>query len=419
MFTFCDTKLELKGENKMKKSRLLVFSIGTVFAIVACNSGNNKNVTFTLHDPENTSQCTENCQNYVDAMREQQNEIEDDYKMNTLFGNQGVDIANYADPNNGPYSDVNTGVELTFEVEEKNPCDCIPTVKVSRNEDMSDPETYSGVNSVTVKNLYANTKYYWQVEQGNEKSEVKEFTTGDYPRWIDCKPLFNVRDCGGYMTSSGQRVKQGLVYRGAEIANNEFSRSGERHIQTVTEESKKVFRDVMKIGVEIDLRNSGENENGAYTACGFAEDGDIDYHMWGIGSYANYIKEPKNCSDIFDTLANADEKPVYFHCYGGADRTGTIAFLLNAILGVSYTDLVIDFELTSYSSIITRECKRSHLREGQWDHWPALESELKKQTTWDANDSLKDNVERYLVQKAGVKQTTIDKIRSIMLESAE
>ena len=32
---------------------------------------------------------------------------------------------------------------------------------------------------------------------------------------------------------------------------------------------------------------------------------------------------------------------------------------------------------------------------------------------------LKDNVERYLVQKAGVKQTTIDKIRSIMLEPAE
>ena len=93
--------------------------------------------------------------------------------------------------------------------------------------------------------------------------------------------------------------------------------------------------------------------------------------------------------------------------------------VLNAILGVSYTDLVIDFELTSYSSIITRECKRSHLREGQWDHWPALESELKKLSTWDANDSLKDNIERYLTQKAGVKQSTIDKIREIMLEPAE
>ena len=403
----------------MKKINTLLFSLSTIFAIVACSSNSTPKEKLHCEAPTNVSQCTENCKAYVDAMRDQQYDIEDDYKLNNLMGTTGVDIANFADPNNGPYSDVNKGVTLTFNVDDDAKADSYK-VKLATKEDLSDAEEYeTNDTSLTVYNLFANKTYYWQVTAGDNKSEVGEFTTGDYPRWINAQPLFNVRDCGGYMTSSGQRVKQGLVYRGGEVANAEFTRSGERHIKTNTEESKKVFRDVMKIGVEIDLRNSGENENGSYTSCGFAENGDIDYHMWGIGSYANYIKDPKNCSSIFDTLAEADQKPVYFHCYGGADRTGTIAFLLNAILGVSYTDLVIDFELTSYSSIVTRECKRSHLREGQWDHWPALEKELKGLSTWNTEDSLKDNIERYLTQKAGVKQTTIDKIREIMLEPAQ
>ena len=398
----------------MKKTGILLFSLSTIFSLVACNSGNKIPMT----NPENTSQCTDNCKAYVDAMREQRDQyIEDDYKLNDLQGSSGVDIANFKDPTNGPYSDVNTGVELKYDITKTPQCDCLPEVYVSLNKDMSNAQRYNGGHdSVTIYNLLAGKKYYWQVKNGGVKSAVKEFETGDYPRWISAQPLFNVRDCGGYMTSSGKRVKQGLVYRGGEVANAEFTRGSDRHSQTNTEESKRIFRDVMKIGVEIDLRNSGENENGNYTSCGFAENGDIDYHMWGIGSYANYIKDHAHCAEIFNAFAEADQKPVYFHCYGGADRTGTIAFLLNAVLGVGYTDLVIDFELTSYSSIITRECARSHLREGQWDHWPAMVTELKGLSTWNSEDSIKDNIERYLTQKAGVPQTTIDKIRQIMLE---
>ena len=41
-------------------------------------------------------------------------------------------------------------------------------------------------------------------------------------------------------------------------------------------------------------------------------------------------------------------KPVYFHCKTGADRTGTLAFLIESLLGVTETDKSIDFELTSF-----------------------------------------------------------------------
>ena len=42
-------------------------------------------------------------------------------------------------------------------------------------------------------------------------------------------------------------------------------------------------------------------------------------------------------------------KPVFFNCIYGADRTGTLAFILEALLGVGENQLSIDYELTSFS----------------------------------------------------------------------
>ena len=41
-------------------------------------------------------------------------------------------------------------------------------------------------------------------------------------------------------------------------------------------------------------------------------------------------------------------KKILFHCNKGADRTGTFAFLLEGLLGVSESDLAKDYELTSF-----------------------------------------------------------------------
>ena len=41
---------------------------------------------------------------------------------------------------------------------------------------------------------------------------------------------------------------------------------------------------------------------------------------------------------------------MYFHCIGGADRTGTLAFLIEALLGVNEGDMSKDYELTSFYS---------------------------------------------------------------------
>ena len=447
----------------MKKVKYSIFPIAIALLLTACgnaqgneNQGGSssvapKNDNFTLIDPEDTSMLTSNCKAYVDAMREQEKSLDDPYMLGDgqLGGEQGVNIDEgdkqdkdrlYLDTGdvNGKNqsvsgkipnrSDRNEGVELKFEVKEGHEAEKYKVLVADNEEFENAKELETSENKVTVRNLFVNTEYYWKVVTDDEESDVKTFETGDYPRWITCRSLtgeedgrgiYNVRDNGGYMTSSGKRVKQGLVYRGGEITSTSMS----GHYNTITEVAKKAFREDMGMvgGIELDLRGTGDIYD-SYKACAFAEDDDIAYEMHAIKSYNKTFLETRNqIAPIFEILKTADKRPVYYHCFGGADRTGTLGFLLNGLLGVSYTDLVIDFELTSYSSI-NNEHIRCHINghQHQYDYWPDLINQIQTDTTggyaYDETLPLADNIENFLVKACSVSQTTIDTIRDIMLE---
>lgn len=425
----------------MKNVKIVILPVAVALLLSACNAAPKKSY-ITLANPEDTSMLTENCKAYIDAMREQEKSLANPYKYSDLFGESGVNVENFLDQgtvdgqnktvSNGKpdRSDKNMGINLSFSIEEGHEAEEYK-VLVSDNKNFENAKEYVvKENSLNVKNLFVNTEYYWKVIAGEEESNVGSFTTGNYPRWISNRPMYNIRDNGGYMTISGQRVKQGLVYRGGEITNKAWG----EHTLTKTEESKAVFRNEMKMvgGVELDLRGASDIGDG-YKACAFAEDGDIEYAQCPIKSYEqtftvqadNKIKPRDMVKKIFEeVLAHADEHHVYYHCYGGADRTGTIGFLLNGLLGVSYTDLVIDFELTSYSSI-NNEHIRSHIpgHQHQYDRWPALINQIKTDTTggyaWDDEALLKDNIYNFLNKACSVPTETLDQIRNIMLEPAK
>lgn len=421
---------------------------------------------FTITIPEDLSMMSSNCKQYVDDMRAQQKMLIDergqnaDYYLNDLYGFDGVDItkgipdgdsggyrpanheSEYLDDvaarwEDGEKSDENKGIRISF-----TPSDALKnkeyTFTYSVNADLSGAKTITTTNtSVLLKNLLVNQRYFFKVEADGEESDILDFQTGDYPRWIDARPMFNVRDAGGYVTKTGQRIKQGMVFRGGEItpavgwkANSYSSYTGDvggrytgsngkmvdEHITTQTADSKKVFREDMNMvnGLEIDLRSSGERNN--YTACGFAENGDINYKLLSISSYDNGMKNNKSeIKQVFEAFAQADEHPVYYHCYGGADRTGVVGFMLGAVLGMSYTDLVIDFELTSYSSNPSRNY-RSHLRSGPYNYWPRMLTYLQDTLHWSSNKTIQESMEEFLVNDCKVSQNTIDTIKDIMLE---
>ena len=422
---------------------------------------------FTITVPADLSSMSANCKKYVDDMRTQQkrylaeNGADADYYLNDLYGTAGVDLTkgitegdnggyrpanlqnDYLDPvaarwEDGEKSDENKGIDIVF-----TPADALKnkqyTITYSKNADLSNAQTITqSETTVNLKNLLVNQKYYLKVSADGKESDVINFTTGDYPRWINARPMFNVRDHGGYMTSSGQRIKQGLIYRGGEItpavnwtSGNSYTgdvggrytgsdgKMRDGHITTQNDASKEVFRNVMGMvnGLEIDLRSSSERNN--YTACGFANGGDISYKLLSISSYDNGMKNNKNeIKQVFEAFAQADQHPVYYHCYGGADRTGVVGFMLGALLGMSYTDLVIDFELTTYSSNPSRNY-RSHLRAGPYNYWPRMVNYLKDTLRWSSSKTMKDSMEEFLVSQCSVSQTTINKIRSIMLEPAK
>jgi protein-tyrosine phosphatase len=55
-------------------------------------------------------------------------------------------------------------------------------------------------------------------------------------------------------------------------------------------------------------------------------------------------------ANVFKVFLDEKNYPVVFHCIGGADRTGAVAFILNALLGVCDDELDKDWEFTVFAN---------------------------------------------------------------------
>ena len=134
-----------------------------------------------------------------------------------------------------------------------------------------------------------------------------------------------------------------------------------------------------------------------------------------------------SAKEIFELLANEDNYPVFYHCNAGADRTGTLTFLINGLLGVSYEDLTKDFELTSFSEAGARY--RSMVTpEGTFDDSGVFQNNQGNYVAWDkmydfmmetygtGDGKLSSAIENYLVTVCEIEEATLDSIRSILLE---
>ena len=204
-------------------------------------------------------------------------------------------------------------------------------LELSEDSDFSDSLVYSGVGACEVSNLKIGTKYYARVKNEEETSPVLTFSTERIcPRMIRVDGISNVRDMGGYVTRDGRTIKQGLFYRGSELHNR----------CTITEEGLLTMREVLKIKSELDLRNQNEEKIDVYKG---------NYVNILIPAYKTFLERPECSRQIIDFMADEANYPIYAHCAGGADRTGTLVFLLGLILGVSYEQLIDDYECTSLS----------------------------------------------------------------------
>lgn len=183
--------------------------------------------------------------------------------------------------------------------------------------------------------------YYWKVI-GSYSDEIlgggKMHITNKPVRWLNIDGVSNVRDMGGWKTTSGKTVKYGKLYRGSYLDN-------------ITDTGLITLK-ALGIKSDFDIRSTESwDSNGPVPKTGlsyyfFDTNVHYDYVLSG-GANESEIRE--NYPKLFEQLANESNYPIYLHCNYGNDRTGSMAFILNGLLGVTYEDLTRDFELTSYA----------------------------------------------------------------------
>lgn len=220
-------------------------------------------------------------------------------------------------------------------------------------------------------------------------------------RMIKCDNTSNIRDIGGWNTRNGNRVRYGRLFRGGCF-------------RTVSERDRSLIIDQLGISVEIDLRSYAElhlDDDDPSNDLNYSVLGDgISYYSYPM-PLSNFINENDVYVKVFRTVLSSLQlgRNIYIHCAGGADRTGTIIMMLEAILDLTDSNMAKDYELTSFAPLYYdkdnyRTCNNCTKT---FDHFSSV---LGKTGTTNELATL------FLLSQ-GITQEEIDSFRNIMLES--
>jgi protein-tyrosine phosphatase len=177
---------------------------------------------------------------------------------------------------------------------------------------------------------------------------VTAVTEDRHVDWPDC---FNVRDLGGLPAAGGRHTLRGAVVRADgldRLTAAGWSALLDHGVRTV-----------------IDLRNEQERERGpdlaarpaALTTLHLPLDGAKHRTFWsswdtgpqfGTPLYyrAHLQRFPERSASVLAAIARAQPGGVVFHCVGGRDRSGQIAMLLLALVGVAPEVIAADYAVS-------------------------------------------------------------------------
>ncbi|MBO5076530.1 MAG: tyrosine-protein phosphatase [Clostridia bacterium] len=252
--------------------------------------------------------------------------------------------------------------------------------------------------SVHIDDLLVNTDYYWQVEAVYADrvvlSGIFQFHTRHDFRTLDVPKVSNTRDLGGYSAAGGKTVRQGMIYRGANVDG-------------ANADTRRVMLTELGIRTDLDLRAPGEGRaGGEHSPLGV----DVNYINISAPLYLGIKEEEKQpaLADEIRVFADEANYPVYFHCAIGRDRTGTLALLLLGLLGVPEDMIRRDYEMSflSYSGSADKTPVKTML---DTNYEPTI-AYIK---TFEGK-TFRDKTVNFL-KSIGITQEEIDSIRSIML----
>lgn len=219
----------------------------------------------------------------------------------------------------------------------------------------------------------------------------------DALRWIRTSAratAWNVRDLGGWACDGGT-VKYGLLIRGGKLS------AADRAVL------------VGELGVQHDLDLRGREGGGADDEPGMTES-PLGNDVWYTRTqqYAWYALSPVETwrtylRCVIDAVTHRE--PVYFHCTAGADRTGTLACVLEGILGMSQSDIDKDYELTTFYSGSGSDAAARRRNESDWKGLINAISAV-------SGDTFRDKCVHFAVGTCGMTMADINAFRAAMID---
>ena len=210
----------------------------------------------------------------------------------------------------------------------------------NEDKEKGDEVEYTRSTDGTITNLIPGKVYYWEAKNdSNIHGYVKAIADR---RIIDVNGVRNVRDLGGMnvTNSSGTgTLKYGKIFRGEKLWND----------------SENVTR-LKKLGIneEVDLRRANERDSAetAFPAEEFKQLESKHYQLDFETQRSNYNLTRKTVKTIMEDIV--DGKKIYYHCRIGTDRTGTISYILEGLLGVEEEQRLQDYELSFFFGLVNR-----------------------------------------------------------------
>ncbi len=263
---------------------------------------------------------------------------------------------------------------------------------LSENSNLSNAKEYIleiGKTKLTIDNLKTGTEYFYKATVNGE-NYTGSFKTAKSNRFLSIPNLQNTRDIGGYTTVDGKTVKQGMIIRGTEldglvvpsyILDNDY-------IKYVQSEFGFVC--------DFDLREPTVYSGNYKSRLGEG----VTHKFYSSPMYGGAFHSTNRefLRQIFSDLAKPENYPMYLHCTHGADRTGTIVFLLQGILNMSEKDMLCEYHLTDgYAEINNIDTLIIGFENV-------------------SGNTIQEKIANYLVSTVGVTEAEIESIRNILLE---
>ena len=267
-------------------------------------------------------------------------------------------------------------------------------------------------NDFVVENLEANCEYKWTCRSlGLETSST--FRTEDaFPRQLHWAGVKNVRDLGGRPARGGRRVRQGLVYRSGgfeSCTEEEVTNASGKVIDYIYPMGRRTIKPegvraaTVQCGVKTDLDLRWDEECKGLAASALGKGVKLVHVPFFAYEHLAGENGRKAFKKAFAVFLDESNYPIDFHGIAGADRTGTLAFVLNALLGVEEDELVRDWEVSAFSTQMPNFTHERRFRKllSVFDKYPGA--------------TLCERVEGFVLD-CGFPKSAIDKFRGIMIE---